>query len=136
MKSVCPMVCQKNENVLHTPCKPADCLVSHTPLQQNPRQPLLQTLSKNPLQTICKPFVPLEGLTFSALKQKPAGWIQSMACFASLAFIYKSKGFLVPLLSTPKRRKSDHSTNPCGKPSFSPIPFLPPWGGLYTNAPE
>ena len=73
MKSVCPMVCQKNENVLHTPRKPANCLVNHTPLQQNPRQPLLQTLPKTLSKPCPKPSVPLEGLTFSALKQKQAG---------------------------------------------------------------
>ena len=70
MKSVCPMVCQKNENVLYMPCKPLNkTLYTLSKPPTHPRQPLLQTLDKT-LQTSSKPLVPLEGLTFSALKQK------------------------------------------------------------------
>ena len=119
MKSVCPMVCQKNENVLYTPS---------TTTASNPDKTL---------QTSSKPLVPLEGLIFSALKQRQAGWIQSMACFASLPFIYKSmaplvgayllniqiKGFPRNITKHTKRNMLRHSTNPCGKPSFSSSPL-------------
>ena len=46
------------------------------------------------------------------------------------------KGFPRNITKHTKRNILRHSTNPCGKPSFLPIPFLPPWGGLYANAPN
>ena len=86
-------------------------------------KPLLQTLDKT-LQTSSKPLVPLEGLIFSALKQKQAGWIQSKA-FAP--------GKRLPIKHTIEGLLC--------KPTFyikSMAPLvgaylfpLPPWGGLW-----
>ena len=73
MKSVCPMVCQKNENVLYTPCKTVNKTCTHPQQTQH----TLNNHCFKPLTKPCKPVpnppVPLEGLTFSALKQKQAG---------------------------------------------------------------
>ena len=146
MKSVCPMVCQKNEKRCTKPS------TNHC----------FKPLTK-PLQTSPKLPAPLEGLTFSALKQKQAGWIQSKAFapgkrlpikhtikgFAcrSLPIKHIIKGFPRNITKHTKRRRPDHSTNPCGKPSFSPSPLRgtvgvntnpfrfpsPPWGGRGVN---
>ena len=99
-------------------------------------KPLLQTLAQTPANQF-QTLVPLEGLIFSALKQRQAGWIQSRACFASLPFIYKSmaplvgayllniqiKGFPRNITKHTKRNMLRHSINPCGKPSFSSSPL-------------
>ena len=122
MKSVCPTVCQKNENVLY-----------------NPRQPLLQTLDKT-LQTSSKSLCPSRGLHSLHLNKSKRGEynrglalqayllykINGSAC-RSLPIKHTIKGFPRNITKHTKRNMLRHSTNPCGKPSFS----LPPWGGLW-----
>ena len=144
MKSVCPMVCQKNEKRVTHALQTSKQNPLYTP-QQTTNKTLAKPFSKpcskpsKPLQTLA----PLEGLTFSALKQKQAGWIQSkVSAFAEdqpikhtnqwlrlskPTFYIQIKGFPRNITKHTKRRRPDHSTNPCGKPSFS----LPPWGGLW-----
>lgn len=120
MKSVCTMVCQKNENVLQASCKP-----------------FFKPCPKPPANPVPNPLRPLRGLHSLHLnKSKRGEYNRGFALQTNLLNI-QSRVFLVTLLSTPKRNMLRHSTNPCGKPSaFFPFPFLPPWGGLYANAPN
>ena len=115
----------------------------HTLQQTTFNKPSPATASNCFTKPCSNPLAPLEGLTFSALKQKQAGWIQSKVCFANQPIKHTIKGFPRNITKHTKRRRPDHSTNPCGKPSFFPSPLrgtvgvntnlfrfpLPPWGG-------
>ena len=125
MKSVCPMVCQKNEKVLYTPCKMFNKTL-YTP-SAHPTKPSPNHCFK-PLTKPCKPvpnpLCPLRGLHSLHLnKSKRGEYNRGLALQAYL--LYKingsalpcvlthrlvgayllniqSKVFLVTLLSTPK----------------------------------
>ena len=95
MKSVCPMVCQKNENVLYTPCKPFSkpcpkslCKPSANPLQTS--KPSRQSQSSaNPVPI---PLRPLRGLHSLHLnKSKRGEYNRGLALQAYL--LYTIKGF-------------------------------------------
>ena len=137
MKSVCPMVCQKNEKVLYTPCKSFNKPCSH-PLQTT------NTPSTNhcfkPLTKPCKPssnpLCPLRGLYSLHLNKGKRGEynrglalqayllykINGSAC-RSLPIKHTIKGFPRNITKHTKRNMLRHSTNPCGKPSFSSSPL-------------
>lgn len=135
MKSVCPMVCQKNENVLYTPRKPAN-KTFYTPFNKppatNPRQPLLQTLSKAPCKPFSNPLAPLRGLHSLHLNKSKRGEYNQRLRLSKPTFYIQIKGFPRNITKHTKRRRPGHSTNPCGKPSaFSPFPACP-LEGAYT----
>ena len=143
MKSVCPMVCQKNENPV-----------------QNPRQTTASNPWQNPCKPVPNPLCPLRGLHSLHLNKSKRGEynrglalqayllykINGSAC-RSLPIKHTIKGFPRNITKHTKRRRPDHSINPCGKPSFSSSPLrgtvgvntnpfrfpLPPWGGRGVN---
>ena len=101
----------------------------------HPRQPLLQTLTK-PCKPVPNPLCPLRGLYSLRLNKSKRGeynrWlalqayllytINGSAC-RSLPIKHIIKGFPRNITKHTKRNMLRHSTNPCGKPSFSSSPL-------------
>ena len=104
MKSVCPTVCQKNENVLYTPCKPFNKTFTHPQqTQQTLANRCFKPLTK-PLQTSSKPLRPLRGLHSLHLNKSKRGEYNLKLLPPAKGYLLniQSKVFLVTLLSTPK----------------------------------
>ena len=124
MKSVCPMVCQKNENVLYTPCKPLNKPCTHP--RQTTNKPSTNHCFKpltKPVQTSSKPLCPLRGLHSLHLNKSKRGEYNQRFALQTHLLNIQIKGFPRNITKHTKRNMLRHSTNPCGKPSFSSSPL-------------
>ena len=140
------------------------CMLHGLPKEWKPCTKPSTTTASNPSTKPCKPvpnlLCPLRGLHSLHLNKSKRGEynrglalqayllykINGSAC-RSLPIKHIIKGFPRNITKHTKRRKLDHSTNPCGKPSFSPSPLRgtvgvntnlfrfpsPPWGGRGVN---
>ena len=117
---------QNSKQTLYTP------FTNH---QHTLAKPLLQPLTK-PCKPVPNPLCPLRGLHSLHLNKSKRGEynrglarqayllykINGSAC-RSLPIKHIIKGFPRNITKHTKRNMLRHSTNPCGKPSFSPSPL-------------
>ena len=128
---------QNSKQNLYTP--------SANPTKPSPNH-CFKPLTK-PLQTIFKPLCPLRGLHSLHLNKSKRGeynrglalqayllyTINGSAC-RSLPIKHIIKGFPRNITKHTKRNMLRHSTNPCGKPSFFPLPLEGAGGWTQSKA--